>query len=132
MVGHIGDTGRIKFGIEAGQHQGARRQSGNDAEQFRRRRNRASGAGGDHRPGGRMAAPVFSLGFENLVTAQRRIDGVFFRQDARPMLGEDGEEFEGDLPMLGIVFAHQPFEAIEAQALGLHLIEKMRQLGGQG
>ncbi len=47
------------------------------------------------------------------------------------MLGQNAEEFEGDLPMMGVLAADQALQAGEVQALGFHLVEKPRQLGGE-
>jgi len=68
----------------------------------------------------------------NTVAALKGIYGALLGEDARPMLGQDRQKIEGKLPMLGIFVAHQPGEAVKAQPFRLHLIEEMRQLGGQG
>ena len=47
------------------------------------------------------------------------------------MAGDDAEEFEGALPMGGVILGHQILEPVEGELFGQGLIEQAGEFGGQ-
>lgn len=41
-----------------------------------------------------------------------------------PRLGQDGQETQRDLPVLGIVLGNQGLQAVQADLLGLNLVQQ--------
>ena len=83
-VGKRCPGGLVEIGIEAGQHHRAVRQFGDGCEQRRGRRDRAGGAGGDHRA--RVCWQSRRLGFDQSVAALGRLDAALFVEECRPIL----------------------------------------------
>ena len=120
-----------RVAVESGEDDPAPRKPRHHLQEVGRGRDGAGGAGGDHRIGGRLAAPGLGLGLQHQVAPGRRVDRAFLGQDPGPMVGQDAEEFEGDLPVRGIGLGHQVGESVEAEPLDLHLIQETTELGGK-
>ena len=117
--------------IEAGQDDAAARQAGHGREQISGRGNAAGRSGRNHLAGRRRSGPAFGLGGQEPVAPIRRVDCALLGQALGPAAGDEAQEIEGDLPMLGIIGGHQPIEVGEIQPLGLNLIDQARQFGGE-
>ena len=110
-VAAVGDRcpGRfVEIGVEAGQHHGAVRQSGDGFEQRRGRRNRAGGAGGNDRACGVSGASVSAS-----IKRSRRSAGSMRPcsvEDRRPVLADEFEEAERQLPVFVELVRHQIVE----------------------
>ena len=117
--------------IQAGQHDAALGEVGDHFEQVGGRRDRAGRSGGDDRAGGRVGAPCVGLRLQDQIAPLGGVDGAFQLQDGRPDLGQDLQEFQRDLPVLGVFLRHQIGEAVERHAFRMHLIQQPRQFGGQ-
>ena len=117
--------------VEAGEDDPAPGKPRHHLQEVGRGRDGAGGAGGDHRVGGGPTTPGLGLGLQHQVAPGRRVDAAFLGQDPGPMVGQDAEEFEGDLPVRGIGLGHQLGEPVEAEPLDLHLIQETAELGGK-
>ena len=120
-----------KFGIEARQHHAAAIQAGDHGQQVSGRRDRTGGARRHHPIGRWMRRPGRAMGGQQLVAPLGGTDGPLFGQFPGPEFGQDLEEFQGRLPMLGKVVGNQIGEPLETEAFGLHLIEQAGQLTSQ-
>ncbi len=134
MLGMLGDR-RPAFGvemqIEARQHDGALRQPRHGGHQLHRRRHRAGDAGDDHRAGRRRVAEALGFGEDGLVAPRGRRQQLLLGEIRRPEGGDDLEEFERALPVLGVFVRHQRGEAVERHVLGLDHVHQAGELGGE-
>ncbi len=126
--GNLAPALGVDRAIDVGQHHGAVRQAGDDGEEIGDCGHAAGDPGGDDRVARRLAAPRLGLRRQHAVAPLRRIEAADLREQLWPMLGEDGEEGEALLPMLGVVRGHQGREPRQVAAFALHLVEEARQL----
>ena len=123
--------GIVAQAVEAGQHHHALRQAGDHGQQVAGRGYAAGCAGGDDGKVRRAGAPERTLRVKQPVAPLRRVQRAIFFQQLGPGFGNDAQEIQCDLPVLRIFRRHQPGQLVEGQPLGLHLIQKARQFGGQ-
>ena len=121
----------VHVAVEAGQHDLALRQAGDDRQQLARGRLRAGGAGGDHRRGRRLLAPAHRLGADRLGAPLDGVDLAAFGQHPRPCFADDGEELQGALPVAGEVALDQAFQPVEGDAFDGELVEQSAELARQ-
>ena len=121
----------VHVAVEAGQHDLALRQAGDDRQQLARGRLRAGGAGGDHRRGRRLLAPAHRLGADRLGAPLDGVDLAAFGQHPRPCFADDGEELQGTLPVAGEVALDQAFQPVEGDAFDGELVEQSAELARQ-
>ena len=131
MLGDRRPAFGVEMQIEARQHDGALRQARHGGHQLHRRRHRAGDAGDDHRAGRRRVAETLGFGEDRLVAPRGRRQQLFLGEIRRPEGGDDLEEFERALPVLGVFVRHQCGEAVERHVLGLDHVHQARELGGE-
>ncbi len=134
MLGMLADRRpalRVEMQIEARQHDGALRQPRHGGHQLDRRRHRAGDAGDDHRAGRRRVAESPGLGEDRLIAPRRRRQQFFLGKVRRPEGGDDFEELERALPVLGIFVRHQRGEAVKRYVLGLDHVHQAGEFGGE-
>ena len=127
--GLIRDHGPGRFvetGVEAGQHHGAVRQFRDGREQCGGGRDRAGGAGGDHRVGA-FGEPL-RLGFDQLVAAFGRFDAVFFGEDGRPLLADEFQKVERLVPVFVVFARHQAVELRPIDLARRYVVHQPRQI----
>ncbi len=119
--------------VEPRQHQGAVRQTGNDAEQLRHRGHAAHDAGDDHGRVGRLLPQPLRLRQHQLLVVLHLRDQAMLLQVRRPGLGHDPQERERPLPVLRERVGHERLHARGIDILDLHRVhqpgELARQLG---
>ena len=121
----------LPVAVEAGQDDAALRQAGDDAQELGHLRDAAGDAGGDDGVLRRLAAPAGGPGGEQAVAALDRVDEALLGHDLGPDLGEELQELERLLPVLGQLALDQPVQARERDVLGRHLVEEAHQLAGE-
>ncbi len=99
--------------------------------ELHRRRHRAGDAGDDHGTGRRRVAEALGLGEDGLVAPRGRRQQLLLGEIRRPEGGDDLEELERALPVLGVFVRHQRGEAVERHVLGLDHVHQARELGGE-
>ena len=117
--------------VEARQHHGAGRQAGDAVQEIGAGGNAAGRSGGDYRGLRRIVPPGPGAGLNQPVAVGRRVAGLFVRQHAGPGLGDDGQEIERQLPVLGQLGRYDVAERREFEPFGLHLVDQAGQLMGQ-
>ena len=124
--GRLVDIGRQarKYHRAGGQRQHRRHQANG-------RWDRPGRTGDNHRVGGRLPAPGFSLAGQHPVAPHRRIDTAGGGQNHRPVGGENFQEAQCHLPMIGQFIGHQGFKTGEIQAFGMDLIDQVGERLGQ-
>ena len=122
---------RVGREIEAGQHDLPPRQAGHGFDQGGAGGDASGGAGGDHRICRGRRPPGLGLAFEKPPPAFGGTDGPLGGLDLGPVVGQDSQEIQRLLPVLGIALGRQVGQGIEIQALGLDLVQEPGQLGGQ-
>ena len=100
----------VEVGVEAGQNDGAVRQSRDGGKERGGRRHRAGGAGGDDRPIRPVPQQALRLGAQERVAPRRRVARVAIGELARPIASGDIDELAGDLEILGIFGLDRPRE----------------------
>ncbi len=124
-------AGLVEVVVEAGQHDRAARQPGDDLEQRAGRRDAAGRAGGDDPLRGRRLAPALGQRGQQAMAPLGRVERAVRGQDLRPRLGDDPQHLPALLPVLGERVGDQAVERRERHALGLQLVEQRRELAGE-
>ena len=121
----------VHVSVQPGQHHGALGQARDHTDKLGGCRDASRRARRDHGFDRRRLSPARGQRLEQAVAALGRIIEALLREHPRPVLGDDLQEVEGDLPVPGVVLGHQLGEPIEAEPLGLDLVQKARQVGGK-
>lgn len=127
----LGPALAVHLAVEAGQHDGALRQAGNDRQEFAGRGLRAGRPRGDDLRRGRLFAPPLGLQSDRARAAVEGVDLPTVGQNGRPMLADDGQEAQRVLPVVGKVAVDQSFEFLERHAVDGQLVEQAGEFAGE-
>ena len=113
----------VEIGVEAGQHDGAVRQTRDRRNQFGSRGNRSGRTGGDHRAIG-LAGKPRGLRLDQRIAPLRGFDAVAFLAASPAMLRVRSEKSQRLLPILVEVVRHEIVEPFPRHAAGCHVVDQ--------
>ena len=134
MLGMLGDRRpalRVEMQIEARQHDGALRQPRHGAMSSTVAGTEPVTPATITGPDGGASREALGFGEDGLVAPRGRRQQLLLGEIRRPEGGDDLEEFERALPVLGVFVRHQRGEAVERHVLGLDHVHQARELGGE-
>ena len=128
---HQSPDTRVERNIQTGQNNGTLVQTCHDFHQLSRCRYRTGRTGNDHRAGGGNLAQPFGFGVENGISMRRRIRAIEFSQPRRPEYCCDFQEFQRELPPMGIIVCDQLLQCRPGPFFGFHGFQQVGQAAGQ-
>lgn len=122
---------RVRLHVETRKNDRAPRQHRDYLQKRGGGRNAAGRSGGDHRRRRRGLRPGLRLCGKQPAASVRRVDAALFSKDRRPLLGDDLQELECDLPVAGELLGDDAGEISPVTALDKDLIDEPTQLRGE-
>ena len=132
-IRRAGDGGpglRGEVGVEAGQHNGAKREPGDRCDEPRGGGHRTGGAGDDHRAV-RLAGEAGGFRRDHAVAPRGWLDRLALGQDARPVFARDGKKVQGELPVFIEVVGHEPTEPLPRDLAHRHVVDQAGEVVGE-
>ena len=130
---------RVELRFDARHDHGAIRQMGNDREKLRDGGNRAGRARGDDQAARRRGFEAGGGGAQQMIAADGGIGEAALPQEGRPLLADDAQEIEGDLPVSGEIVGNQRLQLFPGDARRLYVVDQpgeiageMERIGGRG